>query len=632
MSISFGTNTNSGGGFNLGGSNTTQPLSFGATPQNPQQPQQPNPFGAIPQGASGTGGGGLLSSFGSTGGAAGTGGAMAGTSGGGALSFSSLGFGTNANQPQAGAAGGSTSGTSSTPAFGGFGSTLGGAGAGTTNTNTNTNAGASTTTPAFGSSFFSNPGAGAGAAGTTNQPQGQTPGSTSGGAAGGTTTPFSGFGSFGSSTLGGAGAGAGTAGIGGAGAGATPTISFGSAPAAGAKPAGTSFLSNPSGPNPFGSFGSATPASTGSTGFSFGSAGAGAGAAAPAGQQQKPGLFNSTLGSSVLGSSTLGSSTLGASVLGGGAGAGGALGASTLLSSKSQTMSIQNQTTDAQAQFGNLVQQIQRIKESWEPTSPLCRFRHVFYNLVDPSQIGRYERPANVAPELWEKAVRENPDPTCLVPVIANGFDDIRERVKGQTDTATKQEAIFKELKARLDALQEKHAVNNISRLQRAQYQQTQIIQRMLAFIQHLHLLIPALRSSAMRPEEELLRTKLEEIEEELRKGRMKEKLNELWALTGAVNASRQYGGYGRGVGAGGLQSSTSGGEWAVVDEEGLAQIAAILAEQQSGLAHLTKILQKDLKDLAIITGAKEPETSDDPSTIENLWSSTSSLRISALR
>jgi nuclear pore complex protein Nup54 len=75
--------------------------------------------------------------------------------------------------------------------------------------------------------------------------------------------------------------------------------------------------------------------------------------------------------------------------------------------------------------------------------------------------------------------------------------------------------------------------------------------------------MIPAVRSSAIRPEEEQLRSKLEEIEDELRKGRVKAKLNELWALLGAVNASIERG---RG----------GSGEWAVVDEEGMAQIIQV--------------------------------------------------------
>lgn len=123
----------------------------------------------------------------------------------------------------------------------------------------------------------------------------------------------------------------------------------------------------------------------------------------------------------------------------------------------------------------------------------------------------------------------------------------------------------------------------------------------------------------------------LEELEEELRRGRVKSRLNELWALIGAVGASAE-----RSNGSGGGGSGVPG-EWAVVDEDGLAQIAQILAEQQAGLQYLTKILQKDQKDLGVIFGTSNvgkdvdveefvmPADSSD-------WGSTSTLRASALR
>jgi len=167
-----------------------------------------------------------------------------------------------------------------------------------------------------------------------------------------------------------------------------------------------------------------------------------------------------------------------------------------------------------------------------------------------------------------------------------------------------------------LEALRTQHAVSNSSRIQRATALQIQLSQRVLHLVQHLHLLIPSVRSSALRSEEEALRGQLEEIDEDLRRGRIKGRFNELWALIGAVGAGSE-------------------GDWTVVDEEGLAQIAQILSEQQSGLQHLTKILQKDLKDLAVITGTKGSGSADDADVEmggENLWSSTSTLRVSALR
>jgi nuclear pore complex protein Nup54 len=82
--------------------------------------------------------------------------------------------------------------------------------------------------------------------------------------------------------------------------------------------------------------------------------------------------------------------------------------------------------------------------------------------------------------------------------------------------------------------------------------------------------LIPSVRSSSIRPEEEQLRSSLEELEEELRRGRMKGKVNELWALLGAVNASKE-------------RSRNGIGEWAVVDEEGLAQLTQVSKQFQCG-------------------------------------------------
>lgn len=100
----------------------------------------------------------------------------------------------------------------------------------------------------------------------------------------------------------------------------------------------------------------------------------------------------------------------------------------------------------------------------------------------------------------------------------------------------------------------------------------------------------------------------------------MRGKLNELWALVGAVNAARERG---KKVGADGPT------EWTVVDEDGLKQIAQILADQHAGLEHLTKVLQRGLKDLRVVTGKG---TEGENLSTEKLSSSTSSLHASTLR
>ncbi|KAI0049497.1 hypothetical protein FA95DRAFT_1581713 [Auriscalpium vulgare] len=303
-------------------------------------------------------------------------------------------------------------------------------------------------------------------------------------------------------------------------------------------------------------------------------------------QQQQGGLFGST---------TQGSGLLGGSLLGGGQAS-----QNSLFASRSTAAPAQQQA-DSQTQFQQLSQRIEAIVSAWNPNSPANRFQHYFYNLVDPTQVHLYGRPANATDEaLWQRAGRENPDPSCLVPVLATSFDDLQKRVEAQTQQATAHQDKLKEIRSRIEKLSERHELSNAARLNKAHTTQAQLTHRLLKLVQHLHLLIPSLRSSSIRPEEEALRAVLEEIDSEVRRpggmGRIVGKLNELWALVGSLQAVRSN------------SRGADGVEWAVVDEDGLGQIVQILAEQQAGLAHLTKILQKGLRDTAVIYGEAEVE------------------------
>lgn len=209
------------------------------------------------------------------------------------------------------------------------------------------------------------------------------------------------------------------------------------------------------------------------------------------------------------------------------------------------------------------------------------------------------------------------------VPALAIGFDDIQKRVEAQKQQATAQQEKLKELKTRIAALSSAHSTTNAPRLQRAVAVQTQLQQRLVRLVQHLHLLIPYIRSSSIRPEEDVLRTELESLEEEIvRPGgqsRLKGKLNELWAIIGSIEASKELE----------QKNGDSSVEWAVVDPEGmqkLTQVSSfnqrqwcssqndlkILLEQQNGIAHLTKIVQGHQKDLDVILGKPTQEREPD--------------------
>lgn len=239
----------------------------------------------------------------------------------------------------------------------------------------------------------------------------------------------------------------------------------------------------------------------------------------------------------------------------------------------------------------SLEQRIENIAQAWNPTSPSCRFQYYFYNLVDQPQ--NYGRPANATNEaLWKRAISENPNPERLVPALALGFDDLKKRVTSQQAQSNAHLAALAQLRTRLTELTQKHAESHTTRLARAAQQHTELARRVRALARQLHMLIPSVRRSALGPEEDELRRKLGALEEGAGMARMGARMNELWAAVGSVQASRE-------------RAKREGGgsavEWAVVDEEGLAQIATILRDQQNGLAHVTKILQDDLRALKVI-------------------------------
>lgn len=96
------------------------------------------------------------------------------------------------------------------------------------------------------------------------------------------------------------------------------------------------------------------------------------------------------------------------------------------------------------------------------------------------------------------------------------------------------------------------------------------ITHRLLRLIEHIHLLIPSLRSAAISTEEEALRAKLEKLKDEVQRGLGsgggRGRVNELWALLGAVKAAKE-----RDAGSG-----RDGVEWKVVDQDGLERLALV--------------------------------------------------------
>ncbi|CED84686.1 Nuclear pore complex, p54 component (sc Nup57) [Phaffia rhodozyma] len=248
-------------------------------------------------------------------------------------------------------------------------------------------------------------------------------------------------------------------------------------------------------------------------------------------------------------------------------------------------------------------QRIEYIKASWDPSSPYCRFKYFFYNVVPENEVGLYARPENVDDAMWFKAQRDNPEPSTMVPTLAVGFSDLGKRVDAQMKMAGAHWGKLQEISTRLSTLSKTSHLSLSLRVSRSHLLQTQLSHRTLLLIRHLHLLIPTLRSSSIRREEEALTERLSVLVRELEGGRgagsdgnVKGRLMELWGLLGQVKTERERDRQGRGSDGGhGLEG------WAVVDDEAMERLAKIIADQQTALQHLTKILREDLAAIEIM-------------------------------
>lgn len=82
------------------------------------------------------------------------------------------------------------------------------------------------------------------------------------------------------------------------------------------------------------------------------------------------------------------------------------------------------------------------------------RFKHMFYNVVDPTQRQFYVRPGHISERLWKQAEADNPDPMNCVPTAVIGFKELYERIKTQQGHADKLNTFVEGLKATIATME----------------------------------------------------------------------------------------------------------------------------------------------------------------------------------
>lgn len=232
----------------------------------------------------------------------------------------------------------------------------------------------------------------------------------------------------------------------------------------------------------------------------------------------------------------------------------------------------------------------QYIQQCYDPSNLNFRFRTYFYNAV-PGGTTKYPttKPANISDRLWTQITNDNPDPQNCIPIIANGFEDLKQRAAWQDEQMAAQSAKVKELEERLVTLLKKADLDTTSQLQQIQKQQLQLVKRVLNIMKMFEMSRRA--GHRLQPNEEALRTRI---------GGLLTKLTAQAPLDANSMRSTQFQ----------LQALQDINRLDVLqplrhlsfeDPSAVDSIAGILAEQQKGIKALTETLIKDAKDLEIM-------------------------------
>eukprot|EP00833_Pecoramyces_ruminatium_P000591 jgi/Orpsp1_1/1174623/evm.model.c7180000050786.1 len=314
-----------------------------------------------------------------------------------------------------------------------------------------------------------------------------------------------------------------------------------------------------------------------------------------------------------------------------------------------------NSIQQAQQHTSTVADELRKIQEYWNPQSPNCQFKHYFYNMVHPSEVNRYVKPPNDDEGLWRQAQKNNPDSSCMVPALAIGFDGIKKRMAEQSKQTNAHEAKLKELADKVEKLRQKHLLETTGKLEEYRRRHLSLAHRTLKIMKQVYILRN--RGYSIRPEEETLKVRLENLATSLRKSsQFRGRVEELWAhlqmirdhpgaswynlasasstnmnnnnnnsLNGNINNNiNKLSSTGKGNGNLAATNNnsnlvTSGanikngeintqpGRY-VVDEEGLQTIHKILTEHQHGLSILTDYVKKNSKEIEdMYRGYHEP-------------------------
>lgn len=254
-----------------------------------------------------------------------------------------------------------------------------------------------------------------------------------------------------------------------------------------------------------------------------------------------------------------------------------------------------------------LEERLTKLFAQWDPSKPECVFQYYVYNILSPQQAtyvaqhGHQRTAADTNDALWNKALRENPDPARFYPYLVVGHEALKKRVGQQEEFAAKHAAKLEEFVQSLQTLSSQYNLDTSLRLSKATHTQTVLSARLLRLISRLHPLTP-LRASPLRNEEDELHQQISKLlstftgkrvtEEDLlysssANGKLTARVNEAWVSVAQRKATKSL--------------EQGGTEWAVVNEQEVEKVLDVLAQQQRTLDYLADMLKRDSRTVQVV-------------------------------
>ena len=293
----------------------------------------------------------------------------------------------------------------------------------------------------------------------------------------------------------------------------------------------------------------------------------------------------------------------------------GTLGQQSLVQPQNQQPQLAAQQLQSQqlSRYPQLIQeQILKCKESWDSNSYKTSLRSFVYNKVNETDAILYTKPTNVSQEEWDKAIENKPS-SDLIPIQVFGFEGLNNRNQIQVENVAQARVILNQILDKTKQLQQSHSFETSARIMKVQARNAQIEKRILKLGTQLAILKN--RRLPLTISEEKMWGQFQELLKSSNDPAGLGKTNELWARLAvlrerAKTISEQLDSKLVIIGENGGQTgkpSASGDNNRVSDEvyDRIDKIAEILKNQQSGIAYLNDVLEKDNKALDSVVELK---------------------------